>query len=101
MCCAETTLVVYLGKEVADNIDLYSKHALICRFCQLWPSFPDLHLWITNHWSPLVDGPMEVYPSTQGFFVVGFSSPKDRQSCIRSWSVGLGFSFLKALGPFF
>lgn len=77
--CAISALVVFLGKEVDENIAYYSNNALICIFFCLWPSLPDLHLWITNHWSPLVDGPMEIYPSTRGFLVVGFSSPDDRQ----------------------
>lgn len=82
MHCAEVAPVVSLGKEVADNIDLYSKNALICIFFLLWPSLPNLYPWITNHWSPLVDGPMENYPSARGFLVVGFISSEEKRATL-------------------
>lgn len=58
MWCVDVSPIISLSKEVIENIYFYSKTTLIFRLFYLWPSLLDLHLWITNHWSPLVSGSM-------------------------------------------
>ncbi|GLJ33110.1 hypothetical protein SUGI_0666350 [Cryptomeria japonica] len=40
--------------EIDHNSSIFSKHALICRFKGVWPSLPELHDWILQHWEPLL-----------------------------------------------
>lgn len=70
--------MISLGKEVNDCIASFSRKGLIYRFCRLWPSLPNLHHWIFQYWTPLMEGKIEIYgPSDRGVFVVCFNCSKD------------------------
>lgn len=44
------------GHETTDNEKNFSEKGLIGRFRCLWPSLGDLDKWITDSWSPILDG---------------------------------------------
>jgi hypothetical protein len=72
-----------------------SKHALVCRFNDFWPSLVDLRSWIDFEWSPLLEGEVSVYPFAKGFFAAIFDSSDERDlvSISGSWFWGrAGFS---------
>jgi hypothetical protein len=72
-----------------------SKHALVCRFNDFWPSLVDLRSWIDSEWSPLLEGEVSVYPFAKGFFAAIFDSSDERDlvSISGSWFWGrAGFS---------
>ncbi|GLJ24884.1 hypothetical protein SUGI_0475970 [Cryptomeria japonica] len=69
-------------KEVDHNERVFSRLGLIGCFRGLWPSLGDLHKWISAHWEPILDGCVQIYPHSQGFFVVVFENEKDRDKLL-------------------
>ncbi|XP_057835820.1 uncharacterized protein LOC131046166 [Cryptomeria japonica] len=53
------TLDEDIEMEIDHNSSIFSKHALICRFKGIWPSLPELHDWILQHWEPLLAGTIQ------------------------------------------
>jgi hypothetical protein len=79
---------VSLDSETVDHIfttaeDL-SSLAAIFRFRGYWPSLPDLHKWISNHWDSILTDDVHIFPVAKGFFVVKFENSEDRRSILRN-----------------
>ncbi|GLJ29159.1 hypothetical protein SUGI_0574920 [Cryptomeria japonica] len=69
-------------KEVDHNELVFSILGLIGCFRGFWPSLGVLHKWISDHWEPIVDDSVQIYPHARGFFVVVFQTVEDRNKIL-------------------
>jgi hypothetical protein len=78
MVCEAPDPVIPVPQEAVVREGFFRSNALFCRFNSLWPHLEDLHSWIASEWTPLLEEEAHVRPCVKGFFVVIFSSAKDR-----------------------
>jgi len=71
-------LVIPVPQEAVVREGFFRSNALFCRFNRLWSRLEDLHSWIASEWTPLLEDESHVLPCVKGFFVVIFSSAKDK-----------------------
>ncbi|GLJ43499.1 hypothetical protein SUGI_0904370 [Cryptomeria japonica] len=66
--------IVNLTKEVEKAVEhnemVFVGLGLIGCFRGLWPNLNDLHKCISEHWKPIMDDYVKIYPHVRGFFVV-------------------------------
>ncbi|GLJ47996.1 hypothetical protein SUGI_1013560 [Cryptomeria japonica] len=67
-----------LGKEIVneviENENYFVELDLIGRCKGFWPGLDELHKWITEFWSPILEGDVQIYLSARGFFMVVFDN---------------------------
>lgn len=76
-----------LEKEVDHDERVFSGLVLIGHFRGVFQSICDLHKWISIHWEPILEGCVQIYLHTQGFFAVVFENEGDRNKilCRNQW----------------
>lgn len=68
---AQVRPVVVIQKEVvADDLEYFNKHVLICKFLGMRVSFPFLEPWIQRTWN--LEGDLEILLAANNFFLVDF-----------------------------
>lgn len=75
-CCEERPKLVIPLEMIAEDIDYYSKHALLCKFMGMQVYLQFLESWAQRTWMP--EGEMEVMLLANNFFMVSFNCLADR-----------------------
>ena len=67
---------VWIDLMISEDVEYWGKHALICKFLDLWLSLLVLELWAYRIWNP--EGDMEILLAANNYFMVIFSNMIDR-----------------------
>ena len=78
------TILVIQRKQVLEDVEYQSNHALICKFLGLFLSLPILESWVHRMWN--LEGDMEILLATNNYFMVIFSSMSDRNKAFEGSS---------------
>ncbi|GLJ21408.1 hypothetical protein SUGI_0394160 [Cryptomeria japonica] len=78
-CAASINVNKDIDQEIEYNVKVFTEHSSICIFKGIWPSLPELHKWISQHWDPLISGTVHIYPMAKVFFVAKFKNAKNRR----------------------
>lgn len=72
----ERPVLVVQSESIAEDIEYYCNHVLICKFLGMRVSLAFLDNWIRKTWNP--EGDFDILMAANNFFMVDFSCASDR-----------------------